>query len=108
MSCVGGFDSGFSTTAAATFSPKRGFTVPVAEWIRPRARDLAALVANSPGVVELCHPKQVETLIKAFGDRSGKHEGAACWQLLFYAIWHAIHLEGRAIHPDVFATLAAK
>ena len=94
--------------AADPFSEKRGFTVPVAEWIRPRAHHLAPLLAKSAGLSEICHPEKVGTLFRAFDDRGGRHEGIACWQLLFYALWHAIHVERRAATGDVFATLEAK
>ena len=40
-------------------------------------------------------------------DRQGKREGMACWQLLFYALWHRIHGEGRTVQGDVFAMLEA-
>jgi asparagine synthase (glutamine-hydrolysing) len=91
--------------AANPFSPKRGFTVPAAEWMAPRAGALAPLMAQSAGTAEICHPEKVADLFRAFGDRGGKHEGAACWQLLFYALWHAIHVEGRPVKDDVFAML---
>jgi len=94
--------------AADPFAEKRGFTVPVAEWMRPRARELAPLVARSAGIGEICFPENVEALFSAFCDRGGKHEGIACWQLLFYALWHAIHVERRLAVDDVFATLEAK
>jgi len=94
--------------AADPFAEKRGFTVPVAEWMQPRARDLAPLVAHSAGIAEICHSANVHALFCAFADRGGKHEGIACWQLLFYALWHAVHLEGKAAAGGVFATLAAK
>jgi asparagine synthase (glutamine-hydrolysing) len=93
---------------AKPFSPKRGFTVPVAEWIAPRASKLAPMVAGSEGIAELCHADRVKKLFDTFAARGGKHEGAACWLLLFYALWHAIHIEGRSHEPDVFATLASK
>ena len=93
---------------ADPFAEKRGFTVPVAEWMRPRARRLAPLIARSAGIGEICHPEKVEALFGVFDDRGGKHEGAACWQLLFYALWHAIHVERRSATGDVFATLEAK
>src|SRR5258707_4282593 len=80
---------------ADPFSEKKGFTVPVAEWIRPRAHHLAPLLARSAGLSEICHPEKVETLFDAFEIRGGKHEGIACWQLLFYALGHAIHVERR-------------
>jgi len=94
--------------AADPSSKKRGFTVPVAEWIRPRARHLAPLLKQSAGLGEICHPEKVETLFDAFAIRGAKHEGIACWQLLFYALWHAIHVERHSPAGDVFATLEAR
>jgi asparagine synthase (glutamine-hydrolysing) len=41
---------------------KRGFTVPVAQWIARRAAAIGSLVARSPAVRELCRPHAVETL----------------------------------------------
>ena len=93
--------------AADPFSEKRGFTVPVAEWIRPRAHHLAPLLARSAGLSEICMPEKVKALFDAFAVRGGKHEGIACWQLLFYALWHAIHVERHGAAGDVFATLEA-
>ena len=91
--------------AADPFAAKRGFTVPVAEWMQPKARNLAPLIAGSKGVAEICHPERVLALFQTFGDRGGKYEGAACWQLLFYALWHAVHVEQRAADGDIFAVL---
>ena len=93
--------------AADPFAEKRGFTVPVAEWLQPRARELAPFLKRSAGLAEICHPEKVEALFRSFGDRGGKHEGSACWQLLFYALWHAIHVEQRAPQDDVFGVLEA-
>ena len=90
---------------ATPFAKKSGFTVPVGEWLAPRAEKLAPLVAKSEGIVEICHPEKVAALFKSFGERGGKHKAIACWQLLFYALWHAIHVERRAVLADVFATL---
>ncbi len=93
--------------AARPFAPKKGFTVPVAEWIRSRARDLADPISKSGGIAEICVPEMVRRLFIRLGDRGGKHEGIACWLLLFYSLWHRVHTEG--IHPgmDVFETLHA-
>jgi asparagine synthase (glutamine-hydrolysing) len=93
--------------AADAFSRKRGFTVPVAEWIARRARALAPLIARSNGIAEICHPDKVEALLNGFGNNGGKHEGTACWQLLFYALWHRIHVEGRTSHGDIMTVLEA-
>jgi asparagine synthase (glutamine-hydrolysing) len=74
------------------FEPKRGFTVPVAEWMKERAKHLGPLVARSPGVAQLC---KLETVKKLFDhmDSRDRHR-MACWQLLFYAVWHRVHIEG--------------
>jgi asparagine synthase (glutamine-hydrolysing) len=91
---------------AQAFSPKRGFTVPVAEWIAARADQLAPLVAGQPGVVEACRPAAVKRLFGSAGaDR--KRAGKAAWTLLFYALWHHHHILRRPPGEDVFATLAA-
>jgi asparagine synthase (glutamine-hydrolysing) len=94
--------------AADPFAQKRGFSVPVAEWMQPRAKQLAALVARSAGLAEICISEKVAGLFNAFGNGGGKHEANACWQLLFYAIWHAIHVEKRTVTHDVFTLLETK
>jgi asparagine synthase (glutamine-hydrolysing) len=93
--------------AAQPFAPKRGFTVPVAAWIRGSAGVLGPLVARQEGVDALCQPDAVARLFAAFGQSGGKRLGAACWQLLFYALWHRIHGQGIAPRRDIVATLEA-
>ena len=82
---------------AQPFARKRGFTVPVGEWIARRSDRLAPLVARQPGVVELCDPAAVERLFKT----RGKRAGFASWVLLFYALWHNHHILGRRQGGDV-------
>jgi len=92
---------------AQPFLPKRGFTVPVAEWIGAEAQRLAPLLARQPGIIEVCKPERVETLIRSLdgsGARSNRRNGAAAWMLLFYALWHQAQVRG--IRPDG-GTLAA-
>jgi asparagine synthase (glutamine-hydrolysing) len=94
--------------AADAFSRKRGFTVPVAEWIAKRAFALAPLVARNEGIAQICHPDKVEALFRGFHATANKHDGAACWQLLFYALWHRIHVEGRKPEGDIMTMLEAR
>ena len=89
---------------AEPFARKRGFTVPVADWIAAGGARLGPLVAAQPGIVEICRPKAVEALFRA----TGKHHAFAAWTLLFYALWHQHHILGQSAEGDVFATLAAK
>ncbi len=92
--------------AAAAFAPKRGFTVPVVEWISTEGKRLGPLVARQPGVAELgadlFEPGSVEALFANVDRRNG----AAAWALLFYALWHRRHIIGASLDGDVFAALA--
>jgi len=93
--------------AAAAFAPKRGFTVPVAEWIAAEGRRLGPLVARQPGVSEICEPGSVEALYNDLNRRNG----SAAWSLLFYALWHQRHIIGAggtaSLKADVFEALAS-
>ncbi|HZS82840.1 MAG TPA: asparagine synthase (glutamine-hydrolyzing) [Stellaceae bacterium] len=90
--------------AAEAFARKRGFAVPVIEWLARRGATLGPLVAAQPGIRELCLPGAVE---KLFAHIEGKRRGFAAWTLLFYALWHRHHILRRPPVPDVFAALAA-
>jgi len=87
--------------AAQPFAPKRGFTVPVGEWIG-RHPELGPLLARQPGIAEICRPGTVETLFAATDPATG----FARWTLLFYALWHRAHILGHRSDGTVFETLA--
>jgi len=88
--------------ASEPFRPKQGFTVPVGNWIAGAADKLGPLVAAQAGVMEIARPEKVTALFRA---ANGKREGFAAWHLLFYALWHRRHVEGRKAEGDVFAFL---
>lgn len=88
--------------ATRPFARKRGFTVPVGEWISARASSLGPLVAAQPGVAELCDPDAVRAV---FRDAAGS-AGIAAWRLLFYALWHAHHVGGGVCGGDALEMLA--
>jgi asparagine synthase (glutamine-hydrolysing) len=85
---------------AGAFDKKRGFTVPVGDWIAAKGHILGPLVAAQPGIRALCHPHEVEALFKHVGKRS-----FAAWTLLFYALWHGRHMLGHRPQGDVFDCL---
>ncbi len=87
---------------SAPFSKKRGFTVPVGEWISGRGEQLGALVAGSPGIQDICHPEGVAKIFSS----GGKREGFAAWTLLFYALWYRRHILGQLPDGDVFDCLS--
>lgn len=92
-----------SLPAAAASAPKRGFTVPVATWIASEAGRLGPLVAAQPSIAEMA-PR--DAVLRLFGS-TDKHAGFAAWTLLFYALWHRRHAEGRLPDGDVFECLAS-
>ena len=87
---------------AQAFAAKKGFTVPVVEWIAAEGKRLGPLVARQPGISELCGPGRVEALFSAVDKRNG----GAAWALLFYALWHQRHIIGAFADGDVFSVLA--
>ena len=88
--------------AASPFAPKQGFTVPIGAWIAGQGARLGPLVAAAPGVAEIARPDRVVALFRNAG---GRREAFAAWALLFYALWHRAHIEGRAPDGDVFHAL---
>jgi asparagine synthase (glutamine-hydrolysing) len=90
---------------AEPFARKRGFTVPVGEWISSRAAALGPLVARNEGVRQICHADAVARLFAALQGVPSKGASVACWRLLFYALWHRVHIEGVPSAGDVFSVL---
>ena len=91
--------------AAEPFGKKKGFTVPVGQWIAKRGAALGPLVAEQPCVREICVPGAVE---KLFLHAEERHHGFAAWTLLFYALWHRHHILKLKPEPDVFSALATR
>ncbi|MEG3618868.1 asparagine synthase (glutamine-hydrolyzing) [Magnetovibrio sp. PR-2] len=89
--------------AAKPFSKKRGFTVPVGEWIAEQGARAGELVAAQACIQALCKPDAVKALFKDGSGRAGK----AAWTLLFYAVWHKIHMEGAKPEGHVFDLLSS-
>jgi asparagine synthase (glutamine-hydrolysing) len=89
--------------AAAAMGRKRGFTVPVGEWIAAEGARIGPLVARQASIAEVARPEAVERL---FRDGARKFPRAA-FTLLFYALWHRRHIERADGAADAFAALAA-
>ncbi|MFA7263233.1 MAG: asparagine synthase (glutamine-hydrolyzing) [Caulobacter sp.] len=74
--------------AAEPWAKKKGFTVPVASWIAPRAGDLGPRIAGVKAVAEVC---DIDAVRAVFTDPAQAHNR---WPLMFFALWSRIHLEG--------------
>ncbi len=81
---------------------RRGAALPVARWIAARGGEIGPLVARSEAVRALCDPEGVE---RVFAGATQKRAGRAASCLLFYALWHRRHIEGRDLPPDTVAAL---
>ncbi|MCS6786847.1 MAG: asparagine synthase (glutamine-hydrolyzing) [Thiobacillaceae bacterium] len=89
---------------------KRGFTVPVREWLQgERLERLAHVLPHCAAVRLWLRPGAVAALIERHR-RSGRHS-APLWVLLNLALWYRIHIEGDSTAPplqqDPIAYLAA-
>ena len=86
-------------------APKQGFSVPVGSWIGQHGARFGDLMAALPCVQEVADPGHVRALFRA---AAGRRQSLAAWSLLFYALWHRVHIEQMATDADVFDFLAAK
>jgi asparagine synthase (glutamine-hydrolysing) len=86
--------------AAEPWARKKGFTVPVAGFIAPRAADLARTIPLNEGVRQVCNPEAVRAV---FTDPAQAHNR---WPLLFYALWWSIHIHGMGRGEALAALLA--
>ncbi len=83
------------------FARKRGFTVPVGEWIRRKGKHLGPLVANHPTITEICRVDAVERIFQ----ENSRRAGFAAWILLFFVLWHKSHVERQVLEGNVFDCL---
>ena len=93
--------------SAEPFGSAISYPVPALRWIAEEAGQLGPLVAAQSGIVELCDPGTVRRLFERYGRMPHKRLGHAAWQLLFFALWHAIHIEGIPYEGDTRECLAA-
>ncbi len=74
--------------AAEPWARKKGFTVPVAAWIAPRAADIAPRIASHEGLAQVCDMEAVRAVFER------EEHASSRWPLLFYAVWWNIHVAG--------------
>ena len=93
---------------AKAFRPKRGFSVPVAEWISKKAKITGDLVARQPCIEEVANPDSVRNLFLSLDGNTTHKAGQMAWTLLFYALWYRYHIDGvSSSDGNVFDSLSA-
>jgi len=83
------------------FAKKKGFRVPVQDWMKKKGERLGGLVAAQPGVEALFNERQVRHLFVTIN----KDNEFAAWTLLMYALWHQVHIRGRTPVGDTLTML---
>jgi asparagine synthase (glutamine-hydrolysing) len=82
------------------FGPKRGFYVPIGEWIRGRfLSDLAEKLPRHAAIRAWFQPEGVTRLIRSC--RSSGPGSRMVWALLQFAIWHHFFIDGNGQRPPV-------
>lgn len=74
--------------AAEPWAKKRGFTVPVADWIAPRASELARSLPKVAAVRAACDEASVRAIF------TNDAHAASRWPLLFLGLWGLTHVDG--------------
>lgn len=87
---------------AQPFARKRGFSVPVGEWIVIEGQRLAPLVARQDGVAACCDSEAVARFFR----NVTADKAFPAWVLLFYALWHQCHIMGVGTSATVLDVLA--
>ncbi len=83
---------------------KRGFTVPVGEWISAARRATRSFGGGATRDLRDLPRRQRREALHRRGRET--RAGFAAWTLLFYALWHRHHIQRLPASTDVFATLA--
>ena len=91
---------------AEPYTKKRGFTVPVAQWISSKARITGELVAAQSAIQDIADPDNVRQLFNSLEGNPARKPGQMAWTLLFYALWHSHHIQGQALEGDVLECLS--
>lgn len=84
------------------YRKKRGFNVPILPWFKARSEEIASLLVRHSAIQEICYTDQLEVL---FANLNKKNILAA-WTLLFYAVWHSVHVKEQTPEEDVFKFLS--
>jgi asparagine synthase (glutamine-hydrolysing) len=91
---------------AEPFQRHRGWAPSVTRWIAAKAGTLGPLVARNDGIGSICDQAAVRKVFERLSVRPSKRLGHAAWQLLFFALWHRIHIEGKIPEGDACTVLA--
>lgn len=85
----------YGTKTYDPFAKKRGFTVPVGDWIFARGGKIGEWVASQECIAEIAYPEKVRAL---FTYGNAKQHTFPAWSLMFYAVWYNVQIEQKAVN----------
>jgi asparagine synthase (glutamine-hydrolysing) len=85
---------------ARPFARKKGFKPPMGRWIGAKRDALLPLLARNPALTPWASAEGIAAALT-------HDDGQTGWSLLFYALWHARHIQGLDAEGDVLGVLAA-
>jgi asparagine synthase (glutamine-hydrolysing) len=82
------------------YAPKRGFHVPVGEWLQGRFLErLQDVLPHHPAIAAWFRPEGVKSLLTQCLPTGPTSR--MVWALLQFALWHQMFVEGRGQRPPV-------
>jgi len=82
------------------YAPKRGFTVPIGDWLKGSVLDqLELLLPIQPGIQRWFNSEGIKNLVKR--QRSSGDVTQAVWRIWQFAIWHRIFIDNNGVEPPV-------
>ena len=83
---------------AHLWARKKGFTVPVDDWLRgERLQTLFEVLPEAGGIHDWFDPEEVRKLLLA--QQQGARYSSVLWTLLNFAVWYRIFIEGDGSKP---------
>jgi len=69
-------------------------TLPLGNWMAERAKSFAPAVARIISQTGQMNEPQVRAIFEATAVKKSKRLGMAAWQLLYFALWYRLHIDG--------------
>jgi|BEDMetMinimDraft_2_1075160.scaffolds.fasta_scaffold02415_2 asparagine synthase (glutamine-hydrolysing) len=85
---------------ARPFARKKGFKPPIGRWLASRRETLLPLLARQPALAPIATQEGLAAALT-------HDDGQTGWSVLFYALWHACHIQRIDTDGDVLDVLAA-
>ncbi len=86
-----------------SFLKKKGFTVPIYDWIPKKSKLLSHLLSKNKILYEFIKPSQIKKI--CMNCANNKKATTIVWRLLFFSIWFLVHHENVKVEGNSFDML---